>query len=219
MILLVGGEKGGVGKTTLATHLAVLRARAGRAVLLDADPQGTASGWADSRKDLAQQVFQIPCLSVRGRGVNAELREMALTYDDVIVDCGGADSAEFRSGLLAAHTVLLPLRPGTFDYWTLAKLGEVLSLVDDYNPNLQAVVVLTQVPSTAYERARREIETVLAELPRFKLLNTLIVFRAAFTHASSDGRIVHEMPRRDPRACSEITLLHDELFGRAAEEA
>jgi chromosome partitioning protein len=218
MIVLVGGEKGGVGKTTLATHLAALRARVGRTLLLDADPQGTASGWADSRKDLGKQVVQFSCLSARGKGVHVELKDMAQLYKDVIVDCGGADSSEFRSALLAADVVLLPLRPGTFDYWTLAKLADVIGLVEDHNPDLKAVVVLTQVPTTSYERAKREIEAIMAELPQFKLAKVLIMFRAAFTHASSEGRVVHEMPRRDTRACSEITFLHDELFGRAGEE-
>ena len=52
MILMVGGEKGGVGKTTLATHLAVARKTAGRMiVLVDADSQGTSSTWFDARKE------------------------------------------------------------------------------------------------------------------------------------------------------------------------
>lgn len=59
---MVGGEKGGVGKTTLATHMAVARKAAGRSiVLVDADAQGTASTWSDIRKD--RPVPQIPCMS------------------------------------------------------------------------------------------------------------------------------------------------------------
>jgi hypothetical protein len=41
------------------------------------------------------------------------------------VDTGGADSQEFRSALLAAHTLLMPLRPGSFDLWTLMKMQEI----------------------------------------------------------------------------------------------
>jgi chromosome partitioning protein len=220
MILLVGGEKGGVGKTTLATHLAVLRKRAGRSVvLLDTDAQGTASQWADFRKELGDEVVQFPCLSARGTKVNVELKELVRHYQDVVVDCGGADSPEFRSGLLAADMLLLPLRPGSFDFWTLAKLGEVLDMVEGLNPGLHSAVALTQVPATAYERARREISAIMAELPRFRLLQIMIVFRAAFGHAATSGRIVTEIERRDPKACSEVSLLHDELFGRAGEEA
>jgi chromosome partitioning protein len=216
MILLVGGEKGGVGKTTLATHLAVLRKRAGHPVaLVDVDGQGTASLWADARKDLGEQVSQLPCLSLRGGRVHVELRELARHYEELVVDCGGADSPEFRSGLLAADTVLLPLRPGSFDFWTLAKLDSVLETAESFSPSLQTAVALSQVPVTAYVRARREAEAILAEMPRFHLLRTLIMFRAAFGHCSGEGRIVHELARRDTKACSEITFLHDELYGRA----
>ena len=54
MIVLIGGEKGGTGKTTIATNLAALRAMAGRDVLLvDTDPQGSASYWTTSRDENA----------------------------------------------------------------------------------------------------------------------------------------------------------------------
>ncbi len=53
MIVLVGGEKGGTGKTTLAINLAALRAIRGRDVLLvDTDPQGSASGWVLTRDEM-----------------------------------------------------------------------------------------------------------------------------------------------------------------------
>ena len=114
MILVVGGEKGGVGKTTLATHLAVMqKGRERTVVLVDADPQGTASTWADARKE--RDVLRLPCLSLRGGKVHVELQELAQHYEDVVLDTGGADSQEFRSALLAADTLLLPLRPGSFD--------------------------------------------------------------------------------------------------------
>jgi chromosome partitioning protein len=215
MILMVGGEKGGVGKTTLATHLAVARKAQGRTVVLvDADSQGTSSTWSDARKE-HPEVPQVPCVSLRGGKVHVELKELARHYDDVVVDTGGADSQEFRSAMLAAHTLLMPLRPGSFDFWTLLKMQEVVSLAEGFNDSLKAVVVLSQVPPTAADRARREATEVLAEMPRFRLLNTMTVFRAAFNHSAGEGLTVEEMPRRDPKACSEIAFLHDELYEEA----
>lgn len=215
MILMVGGEKGGVGKTTLATHLAVARKTQGKTVVLvDADSQGTSSTWSDARKEHTE-VPQVPCVSLRGGKVHVELKELARHYDDVVVDTGGADSQEFRSAMLAAHTLLMPLRPGSFDFWTLLKMQEVVSLAEGFNDSLKAVVVLSQVPPTAADRARREATEVLAEMPRFRLLNTMTVFRAAFNHSAGEGLTVEEMPRRDPKACSEIAFLHDELYEEA----
>lgn len=214
MLLMIGGEKGGVGKTTLATHLAVARKTAGRSVVLvDADSQGTSSTWNDARKE--KDVPQVPCVSLRGGKVHVELKELARHYEDVVVDTGGADSQEFRSALLAAHTLLLPLRPGSFDFWTLMKMQEVVSMADTYNDGLKAVVCLSQVPPAARDRARREAAEVLAEMPRFTLLNSLIIFRAAFNHCAGEGLCVSEMPNRDLKACTEISFLHRELFEAA----
>jgi chromosome partitioning protein len=214
MILMVGGEKGGVGKSTLATHLAVARRRVGRTVVLvDADPQGTASTWSDARKD-RHDVPQLPCVSLRGGKLHVELRELARHYEDVLVDSGGADSTEFRSALLAAEVLLLPLRPGSFDFWTLAKMDEVIGLAETYNPELRTSVCLSQVPPSARDRARREAAQVLGDMPRFRLLDAQVVFRAAFNACAGDGLTVDEMASRDARACSEVAFLAEEVFGR-----
>jgi chromosome partitioning protein len=213
VIVIVGGEKGGVGKTTIATHLAVARKTAGRSVLLvDADPQGTATTWMDMRKD--KPVQQVPIISLRGPKVHADLREQAKHYEDIIVDAGGADSQEFRSALLAADIVLLPLRPGSFDFWTLQKMADVIGMADTYNENLKAMIVLSQVPPSARDRAKKEASVVLEEMPRFQLLNALTVFRAAFNNCSGEGLVVSEMPNRDTKACTEISFVHQELYGR-----
>jgi chromosome partitioning protein len=212
VILMVGGEKGGVGKTTLATHMAVARKAAGRSVVLvDADAQGTASTWSDIRKD--KPVPQIPCMSLRGGKVHVELKELARHYEDVVVDTGGADSQEFRSAMLAADTLLMPLRPGSFDFWTLTKMSEVIGMADTYNEHLRAVIALSQVPPTARDRAKKEATEVLTDMPRFTLLSAMTVFRAAYNHSAGEGIAVSEMPNRDGKACAEISFVHDAVYG------
>jgi chromosome partitioning protein len=109
----------------------------------------------------------------------------------------------------------MPLRPGSFDFWTLMKMGEVIGMADTYNESLRAVICLSQVPPTARDRAKREAAEVLAEMPRFALLASMVVFRAAFNHCAGEGLVVSEMPHRDVKACTEISFLHDELFRSA----
>ncbi len=93
-IILVGGEKGGTGKTTIATNLAVMRAAAGRdVVLIDTDPQGSASGWCYTR-DEAGLAPRIASVQKFGKGLARELEDLSMRYQDIIVDAGGRDSVK-----------------------------------------------------------------------------------------------------------------------------
>ena len=74
MVILIGGEKGGTGKTTIATNLAALRALAWHDVLLvDTDSQGSASYWASSR-DEAGIKPRVACIQKFGKGLQGEVR-------------------------------------------------------------------------------------------------------------------------------------------------
>ena len=77
MIVLIGGEKGGTGKTTLATNLAAMRALAGRDVLMiDTDPQGSANYWAQSR-DEENITPRVACIQKFGKGLPKEVQDLA----------------------------------------------------------------------------------------------------------------------------------------------
>jgi len=98
MIILIGGEKGGTGKTTIATNLAAMRALAGRDVLLiDTDPQGSANYWAQSRDEL-EITPRVSCVQKFGKGLPAEVKDLAKRYQDIIIDAGGRDSVELQIG-------------------------------------------------------------------------------------------------------------------------
>jgi Mrp family chromosome partitioning ATPase len=58
-------QKGGVGKTTLALHLAVEAAKAGPAIIVDIDPQSSAAQWADNR--MAKEPTVVACPPARCR--------------------------------------------------------------------------------------------------------------------------------------------------------
>ena len=80
MIILIGGEKGGTGKTTIATNLAAMRALAGRDVLLiDTDPQGSANYWVQSRDEL-EIMPRVACVQKFGKGLPAEVKDLAKRY-------------------------------------------------------------------------------------------------------------------------------------------
>ena len=100
--ILVAGSKGGVGKTTVATHLAAHSALQGRrTVLADADPQGSATRWAERRAELDSAV--LPLDASRRRAWRAWLPEDA---EQVVIDAPAgalADTVDRRKMLLAAQ--------------------------------------------------------------------------------------------------------------------
>src|SRR6188768_2160029 len=86
MIILIGGEKGGTGKSTVATNLSAGLALASRDVLLvDADRQGTARWWCDRRQE-TDGLAAVQCVQRYGR-LNGVVRDMASRFDDVVIDC------------------------------------------------------------------------------------------------------------------------------------
>src|SRR5437899_10028273 len=100
MILVVGGTKGGSGKTLLATSLTVLRAASGQDVLLiDADEQGSAMDFTRQRQRRMEGEASYTAIQTREADVAVQVRRMAPKYGDIIIDVGGRDTASQRAKL------------------------------------------------------------------------------------------------------------------------
>jgi len=109
--ILVASSKGGAGKTTLATQLAGHFAVAGKAtVLVDADPQRSATRWCERRADLDAAVLP---LDGHARAYHRQLPD---GVGRVIIDApAGAMADELEPFLDAADVVLVPVLPSTID--------------------------------------------------------------------------------------------------------
>lgn len=110
--ILVASSKGGAGKTTLATHLAAQAALAGhRTVLVDADPQGSSTRWAQRRAGLDSAV-----LPIDGTGGKGWRRAVPADSEIAIVDAAaGAMAADLGAYLDGADAVIVPILPSTLD--------------------------------------------------------------------------------------------------------
>ena len=94
MILVAGGIKGGSGKTTVATNLAIIRALQGCDVLLiDADDQETATDFTALRNERRVEGAGYTSIKLTGPAVRTETLRLAAKYDDIVIDTGGRDTS------------------------------------------------------------------------------------------------------------------------------
>ncbi|BBL77422.1 AAA family ATPase [Methylomagnum ishizawai] len=211
MIILIGGEKGGTGKTTLATNLAALRALAGRDVLLiDTDTQGSASDWAQQRGDGGAR--RVACVQKFGKGLQAEVLDLAGRYQDVVIDAGGRDSVELRAALVVAGRAYIPVQPSQFDLWTLDRMDGLVGTAQGFNPGLEARVVLCRASTHPAVGDRRDAAELMADFPHLALSATAIHDRAAYRKAAREGLCVEELRPRDAKAAEETLALYQEAF-------
>ena len=211
-IILIGGEKGGTGKTTLAVNLAALRALQGRDVLLiDTDVQASASYWAQSR-DEAQTRPRIACIQKFGKGLPTEVRDLARRYQDLIIDAGGWDSVELRSSLVVAERVFIPIQPSQFDIWTLGRMDDLVRTAQGFNAELRASVVISRASTNPSVNEAAEARTLLADFEHLRLANAIIRDRIAYRKAARDGLSVDELKPGDPKAIEEMRALFREVF-------
>ena len=213
MIVLVGGEKGGVGKTTLAVNLAAMRSRAGHDVLLiDADKQASANLWAGIRQEETCDV-PVHCVQKRGKGLAADIRDLATRYEDVVIDAGGQDSVELRAALTIAELALFPIQPSLFDAATLETLAELVAQAQAFNTELVAAVVINRASANPRVKEADEAKELIAEYRDLHLLDVLIRDRIIFRKATRNGLCVLEFQNHDQAAEAELNALYREVFG------
>ena len=220
MILTVGGEKGGVGKSTLAIHLAYMLQRAGRdPLLIDADPQGSATNFAAAR-DERQATPRLGCVQKLGKGLAHDVRSLASRYSDIVIDTGGRDTVELRLAMLVSERVLVPINCSAFNWWTLEKVDQLVGEARLSNPDLRASVLLNRAPGNPQLR-RRKVATAAdrlrsAEFASLDVLECFLVERTAFQDNEEFGLTVWEPSALrgsiDPAACSELAALYREVF-------
>ncbi|MFZ5668591.1 MAG: ParA family partition ATPase [Pseudomonadota bacterium] len=211
MIVALLNQKGGVGKSTLALHLAGEWARKGRRVLLiDADPQGSALDWSQQRaREGLPRLFGV--VGLARDTLHSEAPELARDADYVVIDGPPRVAGLMRSALLAADLVLIPVQPSPFDGWASAEMLSLLGEARIYRPQLAARLVLNRCGARTII-ARETAETLADHDP--PVLTTTVGQRVAFADAARSGRLVSEINGHSP-AAREITALCAEV-GRIA---
>ena len=205
MLVVIGGIKGGSGKTTLATNLAVMTAQECKVLLVDADEQKSAWDWSQQR-DSADPTrrsctFSTVCMS--GKSIYSNLARLKPDYQTIIVDTGGRDTTSQRSALCVADMLILPFKPSSIDIWTMASIKTILD--ECVNPNLRVLALINQADSRGKDN--KEALDILKEFSGIQVLDITIGNRKAFRNAAAEGLAVCEMVPVDQIALQEMKNL------------
>ena len=203
-VIAVINQKGGTGKTTLATNLAYALADTGQVVLVDADPQGSAQDWYDCR---TQPLVNLQVKPVEERNLVHEVRSLAREHDWVIIDGPPGITRISADAVRAADLVLIPAKPSPFDVWAASDIVEAVKARQTTSGGspMAAFVITMSRPRT---RLGRQIDQALAEydLPSFHARTTE---RVSYPQASIEGLSVLE--GRDQTARNEILAIRGEV--------
>ena len=185
MIIAFVNQKGGVGKTTLALHVAgAWAARGRRVVVIDADPQGSALDWSEQRaKEGLPRLFGV--LGLARDTLHIEAPEIARDVNNVLIDGSCRSAALMRSAMLAADLAVIPAQPSPFDGWASAEMLRLLQEARTFRPRLMARFVLNRCGARAV-LTRKTAEALANHEP--SALASRIGQRVVFADAARTGR-------------------------------
>ena len=217
MITLIGAEKGGTGKTTIAVNIAVCLATVGKEVIVvDTDKQPSAANFFAVRdeNDVTPRVVCVQkYVQKKANSLAKDLLSLAEKYEYVIVDAGGRDSLELRYSLGVADQVIIPLQPTQLDLWTLDQMDNLVRDARALNPNLQrAAVALNMVSTNIGNTDADEAAELINDYEELTILENRIKERVPFQRSIREGKAVIEYTPKDPKAYNEIAKLFKEVM-------
>lgn len=205
MIIALLNQKGGVGKTTLAIHLAMaLTMKNNRVLLVDADPQGSALDWSASRE--TESPFTV--VGLPKPTLHKELPKLKENYDYIIIDGAPRVYDVARSAIMASELILIPVQPSPYDVWAAKEIVDLTNEVAPFKENLKTLFVINRkIVNTAIGR---DVSEALSEYA-VPILKSEICQRVGFAESASAGQTVLET-EPGSTASNEIEKLANEIL-------
>jgi len=209
IIITVASQKGGVGKTTIATNLAVCFALEGFKVeLVDADPQKSSMTFRDFREK-----NDIAASSNTSSKMHLDIPKKDC-YDVIIIDAGGRDTGALRSAVLSSAwgILIIPFLSSQYDTDAFEDTMKIVNELRTAAP-IKTYALFNQVNSqTNISKATFEYLTPFQEEYDFEILHTVIHNRTPFKEAVGQGVI--EMGKS--KAKTEMDALYHEIKEKLA---
>lgn len=210
-IITVANQKGGAGKTTVSMQLAGAFGKKDIKVLVvDADPQATATRWATSAEDENPFPATVVGLSAAGGKIHREIKKFINDYQVIIIDCPPAvDSPVPQSALMISDLVLVPIIPSPLDIWATVGIKKMIENIQDVNESLDARLVINQCqPNT---NLARDVIEILADFG-INMTDNQLHQRVVFRQSPAIGGTVHDFGKKANQAIEEVEGLADEVM-------
>lgn len=204
MIISIVNLKGGSGKTTVATNLTVALARKYKTLLIDTDPQRSASQWFDVRES-EKDNFSVISIQ-EDKSLKKQIPVFQSQYEHIIID--GAPQSDRISAICiyAADLVIIPVMPSPYDLWATASILERVSATKEIQPDKKAFFLLNRINDKA--TLSKDTAEALSSLG-YPVFNTRLHNRIAYADSASCGLSVLEAS--NPKAKAEMESLYTEI--------
>jgi len=206
-VIAVLNEKGGAGKTTIATNLSrALQLQGKNVILIDSDPQGSARDWHAAAKEDNEL---LPVIAMDRPSQFKELSKITSSFDWAFIDGAPRTEELAIAGIKAADMVLIPVSPSPYDIWAAESLVELIKArqeITDGRPKAAFVVSRQIVGSRLSTEVRSALEAYC--LP---ILNSCTSQRVIYpTSAAVGSTVVDDEP--NGAAAKEIQDILEELL-------
>lgn len=212
-LISVANWKGGCGKTLISMIIAEwLAAEGSKVLVLDGDPQGTATRWASSAPENNPFPAAVMGMSHAHSKLHQLVRPLAADYEYIVIDCPpSVDAPVTQSALLASDVCITPLQPTPADLWATQGITDLINRARRVNGNLRALAVANRVSHT---RLCQEALAVIRDDSDLPVLDATLGSRTSYQQAALDGSVPARMGAPHKKAAAESHAVAREILER-----